>query len=584
MHLKCKPMIKNNTPKYIGIFLFIFLASTPNAHSQMGGSNYTIDSSAAATATNFKTWFSFWRSLQGQSRNDGGSTLGGGISSSVTVLVKSDLTDTNIVKFPFISGTSSTKTITINGNGKYFACSKAGEIFSFQGGDYISIKNLTIRHLGSNPAAAICLRLYNNSDNNTIQNCTLEFANLSTASTDGSAYVAFCASANTLNTTTTIVTGTNNIIKGNLCRTTNTNSPGPAFAFVMNGTNTGYTTNAQNNTFDSNTVQNFYATAVQALYGNGNQFIYNNISRANASIKNCNSTLLGFNMEHSYSGSRSFKISNNIFHDIPYVGAGPSTGVSFLSGITASENHGSSTYPFDIKANNFNKLYSTDDINMAYLRNSDYLKITQNVLDKMQGYNTVGSCILWDISTGDEIDFSNNTVTNCELMGKNSSVVYIDNFTAASSGYTTANNNTFQNNNFFYECNVFYANYSNWKIKGNKVLNNTITGKNGGYMFCILLEEFESAEITNNLVANNIGEDGIYGIVGSSFNSTATNCDVHQNTIYLDGTTITSGAYDINGLFLTPYFQTDISVSGNIIALKEGNSGSIIGVDAASSG
>ncbi|MCC7298621.1 MAG: PKD domain-containing protein, partial [Bacteroidia bacterium] len=147
-----------------------------------------------------------------------------------------------------------------------------------------------------------------------------------------------------------------------------------------------------------------------------------------------------------------------------------------------------------------------------------------------------------------------------------------------------ANNNTFQNNNFFYECNVFYANYSNWKIKGNKVINNTITGKNGGYMFCMLLEEFESAEITNNLVANNIGEDGIYGIVGSSFNSTATNCDVHQNTIYLDGTTITSGAYDINGLFLTPYFQADISVSGNIIALKEGNSGSIIGVDAASSG
>lgn len=549
-----------------------------SARAQMAGS-YTIDSTAAASSTNFKNWYSFWRSLQGQSRTDGGSTLAGGISATVNVTVKTDLTDTSKVRFDAISGTSSTKVINIDGNNKTITYSGSGEVISFSGGDYISIKNLTIRHTGTSASAAICVRLFNGSDNNSITNCTLEFTKISTGATNGSAYVAFCSSASNLNTVVNTLTGSNNTIKSNLCRTTNTNSPGPAFAFVMNGSLNTYKNTAQNNTFDSNTIQNFYFVAVQGLYGNGNQFSRNNISRSNSSLNNCYSSLYIFNLRNSFSSSREFKLNNNNIHDLPFVGASPSNGVSNFFGIYALDNIGNSSYGFIINGNTFKNISAADNHMLAYIRNTEFGKITQNVVDKLQGYNTTSYSTIWDIVTGDELDFSGNSVINCALIGKSNQILYCDSFTASVNEYCTITDNLFQKNTFFYESYMMYPMNGNWKIMRNRLLNNKINGNNGGYLVCMAPLENEKVQILNNLIANNEGEEGVVGIYAVSYNTSATNFSLHQNTIYLDGSNISSGAYDIVGLYLAPFYFNNIRVSGNILQLMEANSSLVTLVD-----
>ena len=80
--------------------------------------NYTINSGAAASSTNFRNWLSFSQALQNITRNDGGPLYGGaGISSPIAVDVQSSMLESVSVEFPAVTGSSSTNTITISGNG-----------------------------------------------------------------------------------------------------------------------------------------------------------------------------------------------------------------------------------------------------------------------------------------------------------------------------------------------------------------------------------------------------------------------------------------------------------------------------------
>jgi len=558
--------------------ILVVFSCFPALKSQMSGS-YTVDSSVSASSTNFKTWFSFWRSLQGQARNDGGSTLAGGISASISVLVKSNLTDTSQVKFPTVAGTSSTKTIAIDGNGKFIACAKTGEVISFQGADYITIKNLTVRNLGTSAANASCVRFYNNSDYNTIEKCTLEFSSISTGATDGSAYVVFCASATILSTISATLTGSNNIVKNNLCRTTNSNSPGPTFGMAINGNNSGYTSTAHNNLIDSNTIQNFYYIAFQASNGNGNQITRNTISRSNATSKNCNAVLYGFKINGNYASNREFKINSNVIQNLPFNGATTSASFTDFYGIYGTDNIGNKNYSFQIQGNTVKNIYASDITVMAYLNNSDFLEITNNTLDNIKGTNIQGTLKVWEITTGDEFVFTGNTVKNCSFVAKETYVVHIDGFTSTKNGYNVISDNTISSNEFYYYGYLISTSGGDLKIMRNRILNNIINGGNGGYLFGLYPQDFESAEIYNNLIAGNVGEDGACAIYAISFTGSGTNFECHQNTVYQDGSSISTGAYDNNGLILYPYYQTSVKVSGNVIYIKEGASGAVIGVE-----
>jgi len=112
------------------ILFFAGVLFTTVAHAQMSGS-YTIDpaNTGVATATMFKNWNSFVKSLYNTSttvnpRTDRGPIVTGNatVSGPVTVTVVSTnaTAETVTLSFPAVTGVSATNTITIDGNYQTF--------------------------------------------------------------------------------------------------------------------------------------------------------------------------------------------------------------------------------------------------------------------------------------------------------------------------------------------------------------------------------------------------------------------------------------------------------------------------------
>ena len=137
-----------------------------------------------------------------------------------------------------------------------------------------------------------------------------------TTSTTTTTATAAAAATTTTTTHQTVITWTGihkysskcnyNNIKNNLMRTTNSNSPGPAFGIVdQQGTSTYYYA-ANNNTFEGNKIENFYYYGVFNRYSNGEQFVNNDISRKNASSGSTTSTtMFGMYCYYTYGTNRS---------------------------------------------------------------------------------------------------------------------------------------------------------------------------------------------------------------------------------------------------------------------------------------
>jgi hypothetical protein len=172
------------------------------------------------------------------------------------------------------------------------------------------MQNLTIRQTGTS-TTCIGVRFSGQSDNNTLSKCTIEFSGLVSGSTAGSAYIAFAYLNSSLTSVNSTSNGINNTISGCTMQTTNSNSPGPTFGWVNMGNNANYTSVASNNTFTGNTIKNFYYMGAYNYYNNGDQYLNNDISRANSSVYNCASTLVGIYNYYNYATSRSPKIEGN---------------------------------------------------------------------------------------------------------------------------------------------------------------------------------------------------------------------------------------------------------------------------------
>ncbi|MBS3913919.1 MAG: PKD domain-containing protein [Bacteroidetes bacterium] len=564
---------------YATCFAFLFLTFILPARAQMSG-NVSIDASVAASSTNFKNWYSFWRSLQGLSRTDGGPAITAGISASVIVDVKSNLTEDSMVKFPSIAGMSATKTITIKGNTKYLEYGNGGEAISFQGGDYFYIQDLTIRNKGTNASAASCVRFYNNSDNNSIDNCILEFSGFTSGSTNGSAYIAFAPIASNFFTATGTLTGTGNSITNNICRTTNSSNPGPAMGITYIGASSGFSTTAYNNSFNNNSIQNFYYIAIFNSNSNGNQFVNNNISRTNSSSNNCNSQLFGMVSTYTYSTGRSTLFKGNYIHDLPYSGCTASNGVKELTVIYGTKNSGSSSYPFTLDSNSVKNLAVYNNVWMGFLRDNSRIKILRNSADNVQSYANVTTLALWDLRASTDLSFNGNKLINSYLAAEENYFVFGDSLWAPNYGTVEFNLNSVSNNSFYMAAFIIFPNEGEFKIHGNTISGNTITGNNGGYLFAIATQEFEDIQISNNLIYKNIGHDGFVGIYANSNQSGNYKCNIIQNTVHSDGSKAPSGKwYDNNAEIISPYFHTDVVHTGNIFYIIESISATFAAMD-----
>lgn len=236
----------------------LLLCFSNSSFAQLSG-NLTVNKAAAASATNFTSFQSLFTALSSQ-----------GVNGAVTVDV-SNGPYTEQVNANAISGVSSTNTITVNGNGQVLQFNATSfsnrHTMRFNGPDWVTLKNLTVRGLGTTYAWGI--RFHNNANNNTIDGCTIEIPNMSSTGSSNSAGI--CAT----NSTTSLFSIGNNVGDLTVKNSTITGGAtrGPYHGIILYSKSSEAT--AANHKIHDNTIKNFRYHGVR-LYRTNNIEIYNN--------------------------------------------------------------------------------------------------------------------------------------------------------------------------------------------------------------------------------------------------------------------------------------------------------------------
>jgi PKD repeat protein len=527
-----------------------------------------------------------------------------GVSGPLTINVTSDLSESNTVTFNQHSTnpTTSSNSISVNGNGFKLSSSATNAGIVLNGIDYVKFEGLILQKTGTG-TAQFGFILTGGADYNTLEKCTIEYTNLSTGTTAGGAYIAVTNSTTSATTNgTTVYPGRFNVFNGNLLRTTNVSSPGPSYGIIIKGATSIYTSTASDNSVTNNTIENFNFQAIHTNYTNGDQLLNNDISRANSSLNNGATSVSVIYAYYTYGTNRATRISSNYIHDLPFKGATAGYSSTF-NGINAWYNYGSSSLYFDMTKNKF-----------------------ENIVTSATSYYIYSWYIYWT-------NMSNNSIENCRSLGTSAhygfytyyayndlimnDMVYRNNFTKGSTYWSyhfftdkvTCKRNIYKNNItadgstgityglYIYKRNstaviddisenvldsnilgstayMTYLFYVNGYINKNKITNNQIFNANNssynGYLYGLMIPYFLNMQCNNNLIANNWGASGMFGIYGYSYVSGSLRAEMRQNTIYAD-VSKTRNTFNYNyGLYFLPYYHTDIAVDGNIVDMQNG--------------
>jgi PKD repeat protein len=505
--------------------LLMLLCLSGVARAQLSG-NYTINSASATSGTNYASWSAF------------ASAIGtSGVSGAVRVSVLTNETTANVVTFNAITGTSATNTVTITGNSNTLSSSSANEAILFNGADYVSISGLTIQKTGTGTAQT-GIRFTNASDYNTIASCTIEFTAQTTGSTAGGAYIAFASSATSLTTTTTAQNGSFNTVRNCLMRTTNSAAPGPTYGIMDQQSTSFYTSTANNNTFEGNTIRNFFFYGVYNRYTNGEQFINNDISRMAASSSSpCNLTVYGIWTYYTYSTNRSTAYRGNNFHDMPYAGAPVNSTTNYINiyyTLFGWYNYGNTTNPVVFDKNTTRNIAAYSQFFHAYLYYAYVLDFTNNIVDNNVTFTTTANYTHWMYYCYDNNMIGNRIKNNRFHTGGTGGTTYLF--------YNWYNYNNVRSLNRFDE-NTMDSNTSNGtlfntymfymgSLSVNKnILTNNRGGATTGNWWGLYLYYCNNLTVHNNLIANNYGWFANYNIYTYNFTSGVT-CDVRNNTMH----------------------------------------------------
>lgn len=577
------------------LVLAVCLGVSSMLSAQITGGTVTIDGANPTAGTNYNTWADFRTALNATT-----------LTSALTVNVLSNRTESAQINFTQVTGASATNTITINGGGYFVEAAVADAVILMNGADFITFNNLKVRNTSSSQYVQ-GFRFTNLADNNKVDNCTIEFSNLTTGTTAGGAYVSFASSGTSLTSTTSTNNGLNNVISNNLMRTTNSNSPGPSYGIVVTGSNSSYTSTAQNNTFDKNTIQNFYYMGIYTYYTNGNEYTGNDISRANATSYNSSSTLIGIYQFYAYSSNRSNKVESNNIHDLPFVGAttssAPSTVYAFYNYYVYGSNY--STNRSSISNNNVNKLRSTSSMYSAYNYFCYYMDFNGNMFDDNDipsnsgvhyGINTSrtlgcninnntiknynGGSQFWGIRNYQQLNSSNmptsisgNTIENNANVGNYFWAIAYEYVYNNNTSFLSINDNIIRDNvcNSYmqsissYNIGIYQLCYGYMNIQRNKVLRNRATS---GYYYGTYDYYSYDLNFTDNLYADNWGYYSTYPIFLQSYISGNYTANIRQNTIKLDGSLSGYGSQFCYGLYIYMYYHQRVNVEGNIVEGK----------------
>jgi parallel beta-helix repeat protein len=199
---------------------------------------------------------------------------------------------------PQIINTSSTNTVTFNGNGRTVQAtpvSATRALLKLDGADYITVNNL--RLVSQDATYGWGVHITNIAENNTINNCTIDLSATTSATQTNSGGIVASGSATSV--TSTGNTGHNNNITGNTII-------GAYQGIIMNGNSANPSTN---NVVSNNIIRDFYANGIELTYHNGTTVSGNDISRATRAAV---TTFAG--MEIGI-GCNSLNINANRIHD-----------------------------------------------------------------------------------------------------------------------------------------------------------------------------------------------------------------------------------------------------------------------------
>jgi len=267
-------------------YLLVLVSVAATATQAQLNGNYTINQGAAASSTNYRSFSALANDLAGVARGDGGTANGPGIGGSVNVTVASGSGPyTEQVLFRGVSGASTTRRVTINGNNeilRFTPNTTDKHIVRFQGGSFYTINNLRILSQGTSVAWGV--HFYLGSNDNILDNVEVDLSSLTTLTANDAVGIAF------LNSTTTAgqsagANGYRNIIRN--CYIHGNATGGPVYAINVCGTSNVISFNQ----FINNRIEDFYSYGIYANSIGGDVFRKNIISRPR---RTATTTLYGF--------------------------------------------------------------------------------------------------------------------------------------------------------------------------------------------------------------------------------------------------------------------------------------------------
>jgi hypothetical protein len=242
--------------------------------AQMNGT-YTVDANAGASSTNFRNFVSLANQLTNNTRTDGGPTLGAGVSGPVTInVVANSGPYLERVVFGQISGTSSTNTITINGNANVIQHNSpvAGtfSVMELNGTDWLRVNNLVLRI--NNSSQGWGLHVWNSADDNIFNQVDVDISSVTSITTNA---IGVVASGSNQNYFTQGAHGLRNIFRNGVIR--GGVNGGPYF-----GVSLYYQSGIFNSrwTFENNDIRDFNLYGVYAIFTGFDVFRGNLIRRS----------------------------------------------------------------------------------------------------------------------------------------------------------------------------------------------------------------------------------------------------------------------------------------------------------------
>lgn len=166
------------------IVLMAILAPQSTLHAQLSGA-YTINASAAASATNYQNFASAVNDMVSGTRTDGGTANGPAVSGPVTFTVAAG-TYNERVSINAITGTSATNTVTFDGVDNstrtisWAGTSSTDYALRLNGADFVTFSNLTITNTNSTTGKGVQIR--NQSNDNTFDHCNIGVSITATSS------------------------------------------------------------------------------------------------------------------------------------------------------------------------------------------------------------------------------------------------------------------------------------------------------------------------------------------------------------------------------------------------------------------